>query len=447
VNEGAPDAAGGADVRIFHPPPGFLEVARRLESAGHEAWAVGGAVRDSMLGHDRSDWDLATDARPEEVRALFRRTVPIGIEHGTVGVLAADGTMYEVTTFRRDVETDGRHAVIAYANGVEEDLARRDFTINALAWREATDELRDPFGGAADLEARVLRAVGEPAARFAEDYLRVLRGLRFVGRFRLEFDPETRRALEAAVPGLERLSAERVRDELWKSLAGPGASETLRLWAETGALRVRCPELAAVAGTPEWETTLAAVDAIAPHRTLLRIVRLLLALPREPDPERRAGEIEEILRRLRFSNESIRRGRHLWFHYRPLVHPVDSSARIREWLSEVGPDAARDLFRLHFAWARARGAAESTRALRYAWRRVRSELDASPPLELADLAVDGNDMLEIGVPAGRLVGLMLEELHAQVLEEPEMNEREALLAAARELVRLGGLDRLAGEEG
>ena len=226
----------GSEAPQLHPPEGLLAIADRLESAGFEAWAVGGAIRDAWHGADRADWDLATDARPDQVRGLFRRTVPLGLEHGTVGVIAPDGTLYEVTTFRRDVETDGRHAVVEFAGTIDEDLARRDFTINALAWRPATGEFRDPHSGIEDLERRTLRAVGDPAERFAEDYLRVLRGLRFAGRYALDLDPETRRALEAAVPGLGRLSAERVREELMKSLAGDGAGEILRLYADVGAL-------------------------------------------------------------------------------------------------------------------------------------------------------------------------------------------------------------------
>ncbi len=172
-----------AEAGAFHPPDGFLAIAERLEAGGFEAWGVGGAIRDAHMGVDRADWDIATDARPAQVRGLFPRTVPLGIEHGTVGVIAGDGTMYEVTTFRRDVETDGRHAVVEFAESIDEDLSRRDFTINAVAWRPATGELRDPFRGLADLDRGVLRAVGDPEQRFAEDYLRVLRGLRFAGRY------------------------------------------------------------------------------------------------------------------------------------------------------------------------------------------------------------------------------------------------------------------------
>lgn len=442
----------------LHPPEGFLWVADRLESAGFEAWGVGGAIRDAWSGDDRADWDIATSAHPEQVRSLFRRTVPLGIEHGTVGVLAPDGMMYEVTTFRRDVETDGRHAVVEFAETIEEDLSRRDFTINALAWRPSTGEIRDPHGGAEDLGERRLRAVGDPRERFAEDYLRVLRGLRFAGRFGLEVDSATRAALEAAVPGLDRLSAERVREELMKSLAGPRAGEVLALYADTGAMDHWLPELATVAREdPRWQSTLAAIDAIPRSRAFLRLVRLLLALPREDagEPGTRSDEVDRpaagatsvsaIMDRLKFSRSESRRAEMLWSRYLPLVSPVDSAAAVREWLSEAGRDQARDLFRLHFALARASGARESERALIHVWGRVHDELVGGAPLELSDLAVDGNDMIGLGLPRGPLVGLMLEELHAQVIEDPSRNQRETLLAEARELIELGALDGLDGD--
>ena len=200
-------------------PPAVRWITRTLEEAGHDTWAVGGAVRDALLGRPSGDWDLTTRARPDELQELFRRTVPIGIEHGTVGVLVRDGTMFEVTTFRKDVETDGRHAVVAFADRVEDDLARRDFTINAIAWHVLREELLDPFQGVEDLEAGVLRTVGIAADRLAEDYLRVLRAFRFAGRFALKIEQETWSALCESVRDLPSLSAERIREELIKVLS------------------------------------------------------------------------------------------------------------------------------------------------------------------------------------------------------------------------------------
>ncbi len=430
------------DRPVFHPPAALAQIAERLESAGCQAWAVGGAIRDAILRRSRADWDLATDARPEEVRELFRRTVPLGLDHGTVGVLGEDDSMYEVTTFRLDVETDGRHAVVEFATEIEDDLARRDFTINAIAWRPETQELRDPYQGIDDLKAGVLRAVGEPSRRFAEDYLRVLRAFRFAGAYDLEIEPETLTALRAAVVHLDRLSAERVREELLKVLSAEVPSPALRMYSDFGALDGWYPEIAPAAEGNEWADALEAIDALRPHRTFLRVVRLFLSAG--GDPEESAEKAEALLRRLKFSNAEIRRGTHLVAHYRPLVHPADGSASIREWLSTVGTEFSRDLFRLHFAAARGAGSADAERALVYTWGRVHHEIVERSPVTVGQLAVDGTDLLALGLPGGPLVGLMLEELLAQVIEAPDLNDREVLLESARELIELGGLDSLEG---
>jgi tRNA nucleotidyltransferase (CCA-adding enzyme) len=194
-------------------PDEVLEIARTLESAGYEAWCVGGALRDALLGHPHSDYDFATSATPAQVMTLFRHTAPVGEKYGTVGVLDRRRVLHEVTTFRRDVTTDGRHAVVAYGVSLDEDLARRDFTINAIAYHPLRREWHDPFGGRSDLDRRIVRAVGDPTQRFREDYLRILRCLRFAARCGFAIEPATWAAAVEAGPGLAQLSAERVRDE------------------------------------------------------------------------------------------------------------------------------------------------------------------------------------------------------------------------------------------
>lgn len=437
----------------FSPPDEFTEIAGTLESRGYEAWAVGGAIRDELLGHaERIDWDIATDARPEDVRRVFPRTVPLGVEHGTIGVLAESGAMFEVTTFRRDIETDGRHAVVEFATRIDDDLARRDFTINAMAWRPATDEFVDPWNGKADLENRVLRAVGVPAERIAEDYLRVLRGLRFAGRLGLEIDPATQLAIEQGIGGIEALSAERVREELEKVLRGPRPSASLRLYGDHGVLPIWYPEMAAGPQDPRWELSLAAVDAIPPHRVPLRLTRWLLSGLRLGDAEEaerpgeheRAGRLRfrqgrDLLERLRFPNALVKRVTLLLKHHQPLVSPTDSAAQIRSWLSEVGVPAARDLFRLHFADARAGHATENERYLVHTWRRVHEEIVGRPALRVEEMRIGGEELLELGVEQGPAIGILLDELHARVLENPDLNDPARLTALARELIELGSL--------
>jgi tRNA nucleotidyltransferase/poly(A) polymerase len=263
----------------LHAPDDVRQIVSKLEAAGYQSWAVGGAVRDALRGGHPEDWDLTTAATPRDIQRVFPRTVPVGIAHGTVGVLAKSGEMYEVTTFRRDVETFGRHARVAFASTLEEDLSRRDFTINAIAWHPLTGELRDPHGGADDLRAGVLRTVGDPELRFREDRLRVLRALRFAGTLKLEIEAETWEAIVASSDKLGDLSAERIREELWKLLGGQlFPSRTLSFYAESGVLRALYPELdrcrhVPVEGRPGetlWSLTLRAVDAITHHRPLIR---------------------------------------------------------------------------------------------------------------------------------------------------------------------------------
>src|SRR5688500_8201403 len=226
------------------PTGAVLDIAKRLENEGFETWCVGGAVRDALLGHPHLDWDLATAATPQQVRRLFPRTVPVGIEFGTVGVLDREGTMHEVTTFRRDVETDGRHAVVTFGATIDEDLARRDFTLNAIAYHPKSHRLHDPFDGQQDIARRLIRAVGDARERMREDRLRALRAIRFAARFGFDIDPETWRAIVESAPHLGRLSAERVKQELEKTMEQverPGRA--LALWRESGALHVLLPAL------------------------------------------------------------------------------------------------------------------------------------------------------------------------------------------------------------
>ncbi|MEW5915682.1 MAG: CCA tRNA nucleotidyltransferase, partial [Gemmatimonadota bacterium] len=245
------------DARV-EPPVPVRELVAALERAGYEAWCVGGAVRDALLGHPHLDWDLATSATPNEVRKVFRRTVPVGIEFGTVGVFDRDGRMHEVTTFRRDVRTDGRHAEVEFGASLDDDLARRDFTINAIAYSPSRDELRDPYDGRADLKRGVVRAVGTARQRMLEDRLRALRGLRFAGRFGFAIEDATWRAIVESAPHLGRLSRERVKQEIEKTLDQvTTASLTFRMWRDAGAFAQLIPELATIP-----DATLAAVDAI-----------------------------------------------------------------------------------------------------------------------------------------------------------------------------------------
>lgn len=387
-------------------PDEVLEIARTLEAAGYEAWCVGGALRDSLLGHPHSDFDFATSATPPQVTALFRRTAPVGEKYGTVGVLDRRRVLHEVTTFRRDVATDGRHAVVAYGVSLDEDLARRDFTINAIAYHPLRHEWRDPFGGRADLERGVVRAVGLPAERFREDYLRILRAVRFAVRFGFGIEPATWSAAVEASPGLAQLSAERVRDEWIKALrTARSVRQLVELWIGVGAAERWMPELA---GIPAER--LARADAVPIEQRDPVLLTAVLV-----------GDASPVLRRLRASNAELDRAAALT---RGPAAPAGSDDRaVRRWLSATGR-AADDLLALHAlregseaAWARAVGV-------------IRQRGD---PLARGDLAVTGDDLRTLGA-TGRRIGELLAALLDRVLDDPGLNQRDALLTLARDMM-------------
>jgi tRNA nucleotidyltransferase (CCA-adding enzyme) len=399
-------------------PAPVREIARALGAAGHEVWYVGGAIRDVLLAQAGrpspriGDFDIATSAPPEGVRALFRRTVPIGIEHGTVGVLNGDGVAHEVTTFRRDVRTDGRHAEVAFGVSLDDDLARRDFTINAIAVHPETGEIRDPLGGRADLVAGIVRSVGNPATRFREDRLRVLRALRFAAVFDFAIEPATWAALVEAVEDLDHLSRERVRDEWLKMLEASSPSAGVELWLRAGALGRVWPEMAEIGA--DVPGRLDAVDE--PRDPILLTAAVLWHAGAAPDLA------EAAVRRLRFSNDAAARV-HAVIAGLSVPLPAPGVAReVRHWLS-AHRSSARDVLAV---------AEPRTRRpdLLAAVRAVESSGDA---LTVRELAITGDDLAAAGVAPGRAMGEILRHLLDEVLDEPWRNTREGLLARAREL--------------
>ena len=406
-------------------PEAVKEIARRLESAGYETWAVGGAVREALAPEPtaRPDWDLATAAEPAEVRKLFRPSYPIGIPFGTVGVRGSDDMVYEVTTFRRDISTDGRHAVIEYADTIDEDLARRDFTINAIAYHPLRDEIRDPYSGRDDLRRGILRCVGEPALRFAEDYLRALRGIRFAARYGLEIDPPTWEALQEAVQFLPRLSAERVREELMKVLAGLNPAASLELYHVSGTLTQLLPELARL---PDdlWTETLGAVRCLPADQSLLRLAALLAPA---------ASEVETIMRRLKFSNAEIREGQALTEALESPLPQAGDAVSVRRWLRRVSPERAESTILLQRARAEGRGAEKGELAtLDELQRQVSDAKERGDAVTVADLAINGDDLIVLGLKPGPEFTQILGACLDAVVEDPELNERSRLLELVRE---------------
>ncbi len=414
-------------------PDDVVEIARTLEAAGYEAWCVGGAVRDTLLGEENTDYDIATSATPEVTKSLFRHFVLVGERFGTVAVRTRR-RYHEVTTFRKDVSTDGRHAVVEYGASLEEDLARRDFTINAIAHHPLRHEWRDPFHGALDINAKLIRAVGDPETRFREDYLRILRALRFAARFGFAIDPATWQAIRGTVDGLAQLSAERVQQEWFKGLrTARDIPRLIELWIASGAAAVWLPEL--LAERPSIPTPTVSPTGSPLVQRLPNVGRMpertqaLLAmldergadLPRDPILLTTLLTIDPVavLSRLKAPNAEIARAMAL---FTGPAEPAElTPVGVRRWMAAVG-DAADDHSTL---WRLRHGAAPL-------WEPVmRGIRERGEPLTRKQLAVNGSDLRELGIPAGPQMGAILDRLLALVVEDPSLNTRETLLARAR----------------
>jgi len=426
--EKVPDALARA---VF--PEALLDVLRTLDAAGHRSWLVGGAVRDLLLHRPRGagDLDVATPAVPAEVAALFPRVVPTGVEHGTVTVLSR-GVPVEVTTFRGEGDYDDgrRPSSVTFHSDLDQDLGRRDFTINALAYDPLAGELRDPHGGREDLAARRIRAVGDPAARFGEDGLRPLRAVRFAAQLGYGLDPATRRAIPGALDVVRKVSRERVADELAKLLIAPHAARALALARATGLVDVVLPALAALPGADLRHAT--RMVAEAPSEIETRLAALLHALP--------AGEVLGILLDLRLARRTAEeaaalvRG-HACRQSGRAGAPPATPEEARRWLSAAGPGRADALLALARAEARS-GPPASRRAVAPDVDRLAALLEDirrdRPPLAPADLALDGRAVMAIlGAGPGPHVGEALRVLLERVLSDPGENRPEALAEALR----------------
>lgn len=431
-----------------------MAVLRTLRGAGKQAWLAGGAVRDLLRKVPAQDFDVATDAVPEQVVKLFPRVIPTGMQHGTVTVLSGEHKV-EVTTFRGEgAYLDGRRpSSVTFLDDVDGDLARRDFTVNAIAWDPVAGVLRDPFSGLEDLRRKRLRAVGDPLARFREDGLRPLRAVRFASTLRLALEPATRRAIPQALDVFAKVAMERVREELTKLLVrGAPPSRGLRLMLRTGLLSRVIPELIESVNFAQnryhrwdvWRHTLRCVDA-APPDLVVRLGALLhdVAKPRSAAPKESApGEhtfydhekigallAAEILQRLKFPRRETERvallvAEHNW-HYQPEWN----DATVRRVLARVGPAELPALWELRRADLKARGrlVEEGLANQAAAEARFQREIDRATALKVSDLAIGGDEVMrKLQIPPGRLVGEVLARLLDRVLDDPDLNTRENL---------------------
>ncbi|MEO7110078.1 MAG: HD domain-containing protein [Polyangiaceae bacterium] len=453
-----------AESLVDRIPQDVIGLCDRLAEKGKRGWVVGGCVRDLIAGRAVSDWDIATDALPTEVQKIFSRVIPTGIQHGTVTVMHK-GKGYEVTTLRGETTySDGRHPdAVHFVGDITADLARRDFTFNAIAVDPISGHVIDPFGGQKDLQNKLLRAVGVAEERFNEDGLRVLRAARFVATLEVELEEETRKAIPRTLDTFKKVSAERVRDEWIKSMKAARPSRAFEVMRDTGILAITCPELMEGVGMEQnkwhafdvWKHGMECMNACVGD-PILRISALLhdVGKPRTRamspktndwtfyDHEQVGAEIAQpIATRLKFSNDERARivdlVRHHLFHYTAEW----SDATVRRWMKRVGVDRIEDLYLLNEADVRAKGrdCSEDLDALARLKAHVAKVAAAGAALSTRDLKIDGKDLMrELSLKPGPILGKILTALLEDVLTDPAKNEPDLLLMRAREIAKEEG---------
>lgn len=434
-------------------PASVTMIIEKLQGAGFEAYAVGGCVRDTILGRKPQDWDITTSALPEQVKELFSHTIDTGIDHGTVTVMIKKEG-FEVTTYRIDGEyEDARHPKeVTFTGNLLEDLKRRDFTINAMAYNE-TQGIVDAFDGIGDLKRGVIRCVGNPLERFSEDALRMLRAVRFAAQLGFSIEEKTKAAVKELAPTLEKISAERIQVELVKLLVSAHPEEIKTVY-ELGLTKIFLPEFDAMMETTQntphhsfsvGEHTIHALCGVSPDK-VLRLTMLLhdVAKPecKRTDengrdhfyghPQRGSQMAREILRRLKFDNDTTAKVcRFILYHD---DRPSCNQKEIRKAISRIGVDLYPQLFEVKRADTLAQSTYEREKKISYIeeyeqlYHRI---LETQECVEKKNMAVSGKDLLSIGMKPGKQMGELLEALYEHVLEKPEDNQKEILLGIAK----------------
>ena len=436
-------------------PDKVHNIINTLEEAGYEAYAVGGCVRDSILGRKPDDWDITTSAKPEETKRLFPRTVDTGIKHGTVTVLLG-GEGFEVTTYRIDgTYEDGRHPTeVTFTASLREDLRRRDFTINAMAYNDRSG-LVDLYGGLADMENQVIRCVGDARERFDEDALRMLRAVRFSAQLGYRIDIATGEAVRALAPNLQKISAERIQAELVKLVTSPHP-DYLRTAYELGITAQILPEFDLCMETPQrhkhhcydvGEHILHAMLGVEADK-VLRLGMLFhdigkpQTLTIDPDgtthnkkhPFEGEKITRRVMRRLKFDNDTTDKVTKLVLYHDYDIAPTE--AGVRRAVNRIG----EDIFPMIFTVRRADIAAQSdymreeklakVTCIEKLYQEILAHKDA---VTVKDLAISGNDLIADGMPPGRQIGETLSALLERVLDDPSLNTREILLKLYKEV--------------
>lgn len=435
-------------------PRKVVLIIKNLQRHGYDAYAVGGCVRDSILNRKPEDWDITTSAKPEQVKRIFRRTVDTGIEHGTVTVLIGkDG--FEVTTYRVDgLYEDGRHPKeVTFTSRLEEDLKRRDFTINAMAYND-DERLVDAFGGMRDLNYHLIRCVGDPKERFSEDALRILRAVRFSAQLAFPIEPETAEAIKRLAPNLEKISAERIQAELVKLLVSDHP-ERIQDACELGITKVVLPEWDDMVGvkqnTPHHKYDVAAhtVHALqnVKNDKVLRLTMLfhdmgkpVMKTTDENGRDHFKGHAiaseqiaKTVMKRLKFDNDTIRKVTKLVAYHDYRMEPT--GANVRRAMHEIGVELFPYYLAVRLADTKAqssyerRGKLENIIQIRELYRNALRNKEC---VTLKDLAVTGTDLINLGIAPGKELGTLLNELLDMVIEDPAWNQKGKLCDYVKE---------------
>ena len=441
--------------------PPVRDICKELRKAGERAWVVGGCVRDTLRGERVNDWDVATSARPEKVQKVFRRVIPTGIDHGTVTVLWK-GEAFEVTTLRGEGQySDGRRPdSVVFVGDIDQDLARRDFTVNAIAYDPVDEQLADPFGGLQDMQKKVLRAVGDPSERFGEDGLRILRGARFVATLDFELETDTEAAFRGALDTFGKVSPERVREEWLKTMKARAPSRAFDVMRRTGILEVTYPELLEQVGCEQnkwhaydvWDHTMHVLDE-SEGDPVERIAALLhdVAKPRTRAHSDKTNDwtfyhhekvgadmADRWLRDYRFSNQERDLITGLIRHHLICYSSEWTDAAVRRFIKRVGSDQIDPLLRLGEADALGKGREVEAElaALAELRKRVDKAMQEGSALSTGDLAIRGNDVIPLlDGGAGPAVGKLLRALLERVIDDPSLNTRDKLMPIAEELAK------------
>jgi len=451
-------------------PRYVIQIAERLHEQGFEAWVVGGSMRDILIGRPAYDHDIATDATPEEVMGIFRRTIPTGVRHGTVTVLTGSEKV-EVTTFRSDgTYSDARHPdSVAYAKTILEDLSRRDFTINGIAYNPMTSDLIDPFGGRKDIDKGLIRTIGNPLDRFYEDGLRPFRACRLASELGFDIEQNTFEAISSCLDQAAKVSVERIRDEFIRIIQSAKPSIGIELLRTSGLLELFLPELITGFGIRQnvyhrydvYYHNLYSCDAADAKDYRIRLAALFHDIGKyharkEIEGHQHgsksvfynheiigAGVTKRAMRRLKFSNQDIKTVTHLirnhMFHYTNLW----TDGAVRRFMRKVGLENLEALFELRRADRIGNGLKQgNSRAVQTLKQRIGRILEAENAITVKDLAVNGHDVMnEFDLKPGPIIGKILQHLLEEILDDPDKNERDILLRIASDFLAKGGREK------